>query len=157
MKKFVVTLLAGVMALGLVACGGSSDSAAESKVPANTVHSVDDLPGKSIGVQLGTTGDIYAGDIEDATVERYNKGYEAVQALLQDKVDAVMIDSQPANVFVEQNEGIYVIDEAFTYEEYAITVAKEDTELLEEINAAIAKLEESGELQAIIDKYIAAE
>ena len=91
------------------------------------------------------------------TVERYNKGHEAVQALLQDKVDAVMIDSQPANVFVEQNEGIYVIDEAFTYEEYAIAVAKEDTELLEEINAAIAKLEASGELQAIIDKYIAAE
>ena len=117
----------------------------------------EDLEGRTVGVQLGTTGDIYAGDIEGATVERYNKGYEAVQALLQDKVDAVMIDSQPANVFVEQNEGIYVIDEAFTYEEYAIAVAKDNTELLEEINAAIAKLEESGELQAIIDKYIAAE
>ncbi len=121
------------------------------------IASPDDLVGKTVGVQLGTTGDIYAGDIENATVERYNKGYEAVQALLQGKVDAVMIDSQPANVFVEQNEGIYVIDEAFTYEEYAIAVAKGDTELLEEINAAIAKLEESGELQAIIDKYIAAE
>ncbi len=121
------------------------------------IASPDDLVGRTVGVQLGTTGDIYAGDIEDATVERYNKGYEAVQALLQDKVDAVMIDSQPANVFVEQNEGIYVIDEAFTYEEYAIAVAKDNTELLEEINAAIAKLEESGELQAIIDKYIAAE
>ncbi|MBE5885383.1 MAG: basic amino acid ABC transporter substrate-binding protein [Lachnospiraceae bacterium] len=117
----------------------------------------DDLVGKTVGVQLGTTGDIYAGDIEGATVERYNKGYEAVQALLQGKVDAVMIDSQPANVFVEQNEGIYVIDEAFTYEEYAIAVAKDNTELLEKINDAIAKLEESGELQAIIDKYIAAE
>ncbi len=121
------------------------------------IASPDDLVGKTVGVQLGTTGDIYAGDIENATVERYNKGYEAVQALLQGKVDAVMIDSQPANVFVEQNEGIYVIDEAFTYEEYAIAVAKGDTELLEEINAAIAKLEESGELQAIIDKYIVAE
>ena len=121
------------------------------------IASPDDLVGRTVGVQLGTTGDIYAGDIEDATVERYNKGYEAVQALLQDKVDAVMIDSQPANVFVEKNEGIYVIDEAFTYEEYAIAVAKDNTELLEEINAAIAKLEESGELQAIIDKYIAAE
>ncbi len=117
----------------------------------------DDLVGKTVGVQLGTTGDIYAGYIEGATVERYNKGYEAVQALLQGKVDAVMIDSQPANVFVEQNEGIYVIDEAFTYEEYAIAVAKDNTELLEKINDAIAKLEESGELQAIIDKYIAAE
>ena len=51
MKKFVVTLLAGVMALGLVACGGSSKGASESKVPVNTVHSVDDLAGKTIGVQ----------------------------------------------------------------------------------------------------------
>lgn len=117
----------------------------------------DDLAGRIVGVQLGTTGDIYAGDIEGATVERYNKGFEAVQALLQDKVDAVMIDSQPANVFVEQNEGIMVIDEAFTYEEYAIAVQKGNTELLDEINAALAKLEESGELQAIIDKYISAE
>lgn len=117
----------------------------------------DDLTGKRVGVQLGTTGDMYANDIEGATVERYNKGFEAVQALLQDKVDAVMIDSEPAKVFVEQNEGIVLVDEAFTYEEYAIAVAKENTELLEEINAAINKMKESGELQAIIDKYIAAE
>lgn len=121
------------------------------------IATVDDLSGKIVGVQLGTTGDLYAGDIEGATVERYNKGYEAVQALLQGKVDAVMIDSQPANVFVEQNEGIYVIDEAFTYEEYAIAIAKDNTELLEKVNAAIAKLEESGKLQEIIDKYITAE
>ena len=115
------------------------------------IQGPDDLVGKIVGVQLGTTGDIYAGDIENAIVERYNKGHEAVLALVQGKVDAVMIDSQPAKVFVEQNEGIMIIDEAFTYEEYAIAVAKEDTELLEEINAAIAKLQESGELQAIVD------
>ena len=56
----------------------------------------DDLEGKKIGVQLGTTGDIYAGDIKDATVERYNKGFEAVQALAQGKIDAVVIDGEPA-------------------------------------------------------------
>ena len=117
----------------------------------------DDLVGKRVGVQLGTTGDMYVGDIEGVVVERYNKGHEAVQALLQDKVDAVMIDSEPAKVFVSQNEGIAIVDEAFTYEEYAIAIAKDNTELLEEINAAIAELEASGELQAIIDKYISAE
>ncbi len=117
----------------------------------------DDLTGKRVGVQLGTTGDMYANDIEGATVERYNKGFEAVQALIQDKVDAVMIDSEPAKVFVSQNEGIVLVDEAFTYEEYAIAVAKDNEELLNEINAAINKMKESGELQAIIDKYIAAE
>ncbi|MCR4687464.1 MAG: basic amino acid ABC transporter substrate-binding protein [Lachnospiraceae bacterium] len=118
------------------------------------IASPDDLVGKRVGVQLGTTGDIYVDDIEDATVERYGKGFEAVQALLQDKVDAVMIDNQPAQVFVSQNEGIKVVDEAFTVEEYAAAIAKDNTELLDQVNDAIAELEESGELQAIIDKYI---
>mgnify|MGYP000393996591 FL=1 len=66
------------------------------------IASPDDLEGKKIGVQLGTTGDIYAGDIKDATVERYNKGFEAVQALAQGKIDAVVIDGEPAKVFVER-------------------------------------------------------
>lgn len=118
----------------------------------------DDLKGKTIGVQLGTTGDIYAGDeIEDATVERYNKGFEAVQALMQNKIDAVVIDSEPAKVFVSQNEGLKILDEALTVEEYAICVKKGNTELVEGINAAIANLKESGELQKIVDKYITAE
>ena len=124
---------------------------------ASDVVSRDDLAGKVIGVQLGTTGDIYADDIEDATVERYNKGFEAVQALIQGKVDAVIIDNEPAKVFVNQNEGIKIIDEAFTYEEYAIAVKKGNTEVLNKINSAISKLQESGKLQEIVDKYIKAE
>lgn len=121
------------------------------------IASVDDLTGKTIGVQLGTTGDIYVEDVEGATIERYNKGFEAVQALTQGKIDAVVIDGEPAKVFVSQNEGLKILDEAFTTEEYAICVKKGNTELLEGINAAIAKLKESGELQAIVDKYITAE
>ena len=66
----------------------------------------DDLTGKKIGVQLGTTGDIYADDIEDAKVERYNKGFEAVQALTQDKIDAVVIDGEPAKEFVAEADGL---------------------------------------------------
>ncbi len=117
----------------------------------------DDLTGKKVGVQLGTTGDIYASDIKDAEVEQYNKGFEAVQAMVQGKIDAVVIDVEPAKVFVSQNEGIKVLDEALTVEEYAIAVKKGNTELLEQINGALAELKESGELQAIIDKYISAE
>ncbi len=116
-----------------------------------------DLVGKKIGVQLGTTGDIFAGDIEDATVERFNKGFEAVQSLNQDKVDAVIIDREPAKVFVTQNEGLVILDEAYTIEEYAIAVAKDNTELLNDINASLSKLEESGKLEEIIRKYIKAE
>ena len=121
------------------------------------IASPDDLTGKTVGVQLGTTGDIYAEDIEDSTVERYNKGFEAVQSLLQDKIDAVIIDREPAKVFVSQNEGLKILDEAFTEEEYAIAMAKDNDELLEKVNGALAELKESGELQEIIDKYITAE
>ncbi len=117
----------------------------------------DDLEGKSIGVQLGTTGDIYAGDIEDAVIERYSKGFEAIQALMQNKIDAVIIDREPAKVFVSQGESLVLLDEAFTIEDYAIAIAKDNTELLDKVNASLAKLQESGKLQEIIDKYISAE
>lgn len=117
-----------------------------------------DLEGKLIGVQQGTTGDIYASDeFGDDKVERYNKGFEAVQSLGQNKIDAVIIDGEPAKVFVSQNQGLKILDEAYTEEAYAICVKKGNSELLDGINAAIAKLKESGELQAIVDKYIAAE
>lgn len=119
----------------------------------------DDLKGKYIGVQLGTTGDIYASDYEadGSTIERYNKGFEAVQAMMQGKIDAVVIDGEPAKVFVSENEGIKILDEALTVEEYAIAIKKGNTELLDQVNGALAELKESGDLQAIIDKYISAE
>ena len=160
MKKIVVTLLAGVMALGLVACGGSSEKSAngstESKVPANTVHSVDDLPGKTIGVQLGTTGDIYASDYEaeGSTIERYNKGADAIQSLKQGKVDCVIIDEQPAKAFVEKNPELKILEEEFALEEYAICISKENTDLKEQINGALAQLKADGTLDSIIANYI---
>ena len=121
------------------------------------ITGIADLDGKKIGVQLGTTGDIYAGDIADATIERYNKGFEAVQALTQGKIDAVIIDNEPAKVFVAENEGTKILEEDFAVEEYAMAIAKENTELLEKVNVALAELTEDGTLQAIVDKYISAE
>ncbi|MDD2971614.1 MAG: basic amino acid ABC transporter substrate-binding protein [Lachnospiraceae bacterium] len=123
----------------------------------STVATPDDLKGKRVGVQLGTTGDIYAEDIEDVTLDRYNKGFEAVQALLQDKLDAVIIDSEPAKVFVDENEGLKILDESFTDEEYAICMAKDNTDLLDKVNTALASLKESGKLDEIKAKYISAE
>jgi ABC-type amino acid transport substrate-binding protein len=121
------------------------------------IASPDDLTGKKIGVQTGTTGDIYADDVENGEVQRFNKGMEAVMALNQGKIDAVIIDREPAKVFVKENEGLKILDEAFTEEEYAIAVKKGNTELLDKMNAAIKELKESGELQKIVDKYITAE
>ncbi len=122
------------------------------------IASIDDLAGKKIGVQQGTTGDIYATeDYGDENVERYAKGMEAVQALAQGKVDAVIIDNEPAKVFVSQNAGLAILDEAYADEEYAIAVRKGNTELLNAINAALDELKKDGTLDEIVDKYISAE
>lgn len=121
------------------------------------VASPDDLKGKKIGVQTGTTGDLYSEDVEDAEVQRFNKGMDAVMALTQGKIDAVIIDREPAKVFVKENAGLKILDEAFTEEEYAIAVKKDNAELLDKMNGAIRELKESGELQKIVDKYITAE
>ncbi len=123
----------------------------------SAVASPDDLEGKTIGVQIGTTGDIYAEDIEGATIERYSKYFEAVNALIQGKIDAVIVDREPGKVFVGENAELKMIDEEFTVEEYAIGVAKENTELLDQINASLKKLKESGKIDEIINKYITAE
>ena len=123
----------------------------------SAIASPDDLAGKTLGVQLGTTGDMFAGDVEGATVERYNKGFEAVMALQQGKIDAVIIDNEPAKVFVSENEGLKILDEDFALEEYAIAIAKGNDELLKQVNEILKELKESGELQKIIDKYISAE
>ena len=118
------------------------------------IATVDDLANKTVGVQLGTTGDIYAEDIEGVTLERYNKGFEAVQSLLTGKIDAVIIDEQPAKAFVSQNEGIKILEEKFTDEDYAAAIAKDNTELVEAVNKALANLKSSGKLDEIVAKYI---
>lgn len=160
MKKFAALSLAAAMTLSVAGCGGVAD---------NTVFSVDDLAGKTIGVQLGTTGDIYASDYADeqnaadstegkstakTVVERYNKGADAVQALKQGKADCVIIDEQPAQAFVEKNDDLKILDEAFADEEYAMCIAKDNTELTDAFNGAIEELKKDGTLDSIIKNYI---
>ncbi len=123
----------------------------------STVEAPDDLAGKTIGVQIGTTGDIYAEDIENATIERYSKYFEAINALTQGKIDAVIVDREPGKVFVGENADLKMIDEEFTLEEYAIGVAKDNEQLLNDINASLKKLQDSGKIDEIINKYISAE
>ncbi len=127
------------------------------KEGSDKVKTKDDLKTAVIGVQMGTTGDIYVSDYEadGATIERFNKGADAVLALAQGKVDAVVIDNEPAKAFVAQNEGLVILDEPFENEEYAICVAK-GSELTEKINGALAALKEEGKVDEIINKYIKA-
>ena len=112
----------------------------------------------AIGVQQGTTGDLYStDDFGEESVQRFSKGADAVQALSTGKIDAVIIDNKPAQVFVDENEGLKLLETPYAEEEYAIAVKKGNTELLDAINASIANLKESGKLDEIVEKYITAE
>ena len=124
----------------------------------SAITSIDDLEGKKIGVQTGTTGDIYcADDYGEENVARYDNGALAVAALHNDQVDCVVIDNEPAKAFVEANEGLKILDTEYITENYAAAIAKENTELLEKFNTALAELKEEGKLDEIIGKYIKAE
>lgn len=122
------------------------------------IASVDDLEGKLIGVQEGTTGHQYcAEDYGEENVLAYTNGATAVQNLVQGAVDCVVIDEQPALSFVEANEGLKILDTEYVIEDYAAAVSKENTALLDALNAALKELKEDGSIQAILDKYIKAE
>ena len=114
----------------------------------------------TIGVQLGTTGDIYCtSDIQDkgfGKVQQFNKGADAVQALVSGKIDCVVIDNQPAKEFVKANKGLKILDTEYVTEDYAIAVAKDNTELKDKINGALNELKAEGTIQKILDKYIKA-
>ena len=127
------------------------------------IASIDDMTGKMIGVQRGTTGDQYcSASVEDGgfgeeNVTRYDNGLTAVQALNNSQVDCVVIDNAPAQEFVAANPGLKILDTEYANEEYAIGVAKGNTQLLDAINTAIAELKADGTIQSILDKYISAE
>lgn len=128
------------------------------------ITTVDDLANdKMIGCQDGTTGYIYCSDsVENGGygedhVTAYNNGATAIQALLGGKVDAVVIDNEPAKAFVEANDGLKILDTEYITEEYAIGISKDNPELYEAVNNALKELIEDGTVQEIIDKYIKAE
>lgn len=157
--KFIVT---AVLTAALLLCCSACSS-----VAANTVFKANDLYGKKIGVQLGTTGDTFATDsytnenkeegdekVKDpATMVRYKTGNEAVMALKQGKIDAVIIDSEPAKAFVELNSDLKILDDPFVQEEYAICF-KKGSELTAEFNKALAALKANGTFDKILKNFI---
>ena len=128
----------------------------------SAITSVDDLfadgANTVVGTQAGTTGFIYAtSDIEDAglgTVKSFGKTTDAVEALKNGQVDCVILDNEPAKALVAANEGLHILDTEYAVEDYAIAIAKENTDLLDKINTALAELKDDGTLQSIVDKYI---
>lgn len=124
----------------------------------SAIATPDDLTGKKIGVQQGTTGDLQCTqDFGESAITRYSKGSDAVLSLMQGKVDCVVIDNQPAQKFAAANTGLKVLDTAYAKEEYAISFAKNNTALKDAVDNALGELIADGTVQTIIDKYIIAE
>ena len=127
------------------------------------IKTIDDLEGKKIGAQQGTTGYIYASDTPEnggygeENVTGYQNGALAVEALKGDKVDCVIIDNEPAKAYVAANEGLKILETEFVTEDYAICFAKENTELQEKVNTALKELIGDGSVKKVVDKYIKAD
>lgn len=122
------------------------------------IKSIDDLQGKLIGCQESTTGYAYCSDdYGEDMVTAFPSGTNAVQALLTGKIDAVVIDKQPAEAYVAQNEGLKILDTEYVTENYAIGVSKDNTALRDAVNNALKELIDDGTVQAILDQYIKAE
>ena len=119
------------------------------------IASADDLEGKMIGVQSGTTGDIYCtDDYGQENVKQFNNGALAVAALVNGQVDCVIIDNEPAKSFVKNNKGLAILDTSYADEDYAACISKENSALLDAIDGAITELTADGTIQKIVDKYI---
>ena len=127
------------------------------------IKSIDDLEGKKIGAQQGTTGYIYASDTPEnggygeENVTGYQNGALAVEALKGGKVDCVIIDNEPAKAYVAANEGLKILETEFVTEDYAICFAKENAELQTKVNEALKELIEDGSVKKVVDTYIKAD
>lgn len=148
MKKIITSALAVLMVIAMAMIATGCGEKTEEK---DRVIKMDE---SAVGVQLGTTGDIYVSDVAGVDVQRFNKGADAVVALTQDKVDCVVIDNEPAKAFVEANEGIKILDNPFAEEEYAICVSKDNSDLTKKMNKALKELKDDGTLDSIMKNYI---
>ena len=130
----------------------------KNEVPENRVFSLDDLANKKVGVLVGTTGEIYAADYgTDSTrlqLEKFETLAQAVDALLEGSIDAVLTDDAPAKVFARKMPSLRILNEIFKEESYAGIVAKENMGLLDSVNIALIQMRAMGVYDSIFDAYI---
>lgn len=118
------------------------------------IKTPDDLSGKKIGVQMGTTGDLFASDVEGAQISRFKTGPDAGLALANGQIDAVVIDAMPAQQIVDANTGLVVLEEPFTEEQYAIAIAKGNDALKAVVDSVLEKMLADGTVDALIEKHM---
>lgn len=117
------------------------------------ITSYESLPNHSVGVVLGYTGDVAVSKLENIDVQRFNGASEAIMSLKAKKVQAVVIDSEPAKNYVKNNKGLKLISTDIAKEEYSIAVSKENKKLAEDINLAYKELVNDGTFEKLITKY----
>ena len=117
------------------------------------ITSYETLPNHSVGVVLGYTGDVAVSKLENIDVQRFNGASEAIMSLISKKVQAIVIDSEPAKNYVKNNKGLKLISTDIAKEEYSIAVSKENKKLAEDINSAYKELVNDGTFEKLITKY----
>ena len=145
MKKIISVILGAAVVLSAASC---------SKKAVVKIESASDLEGKVIGVQAGTTGEIYVEDVKDATVKSFKTGIDAALALKNGAIDAIVLDELPAKEIVKRNNSLTIVNDNFAAEEYAIAVRKGNTELLDSINATISRIKADGTYENLINAFM---
>ncbi len=153
LKKFLGFMTAMVMASACMTGCGESTFEEETNQDIR-ITTVNDLEGKKIGTQLGTTGYIYAADINGASVSPYKKGEDAVKDLIKGSIDAVLIDIETANYFINENPSLTLLSDPFANEEYSVAYKKGNEELGKKLDSAISVLKKNGTLEEIKKHWI---
>ena len=154
-KYRILSLLTAVCLMGMLS--GCSHAKEEDETENSGIYQLSDLDGKRIGTQIGTTATIYAEDIPDAQLESFTKGSAALRALKENKIDAVIIDSEPAKALTADTNDYRILKETFVEEEYSIAYAKKNQELGKKIDQALTKLKSDGTLEEITSHWIGEE
>ncbi|MCX3068413.1 basic amino acid ABC transporter substrate-binding protein [Cetobacterium somerae] len=120
----------------------------------NDIKTFDDLNGKLVGVMLGFTGDVVVSEMKDVKSKKYNASYAAIMELQNNKIDAVVLDSETALNYVKNNKGLKLAETSGEPEEYAIAISKKNSELLNKINTALDELKKDGTYETLLKKHM---
>lgn len=118
------------------------------------IKTFDDLNGKLVGVMLGFTGDVVVSEMKNVESKKYNASFAAIMELQNNKIDAVVLDSETALNYLKNNKGLKLADTSGEPEEYAIAISKKNTELLNKINTALDELKKDGTYESLLKKYM---
>ncbi len=147
MKKFLAVLTV-LFLIAFCACAFADEA---------KLKTVDQLKTEKLAAQRGTVGQFIAedllGDNKSLLLTTFEKYVDAVAALRQGKVRAIVMDEMPARRFLNEVEGLAIMEDALSEENYAIGFRKGNTELVEAVNKALAEIKADGTLDKIFEKY----